>query len=167
MQAFSRFLAQFPMRISATAGQHGRRHPKTIDGARESAIYGHDMPLPLHFSTAVKCGCCVDICRGLRLDLWKSPRKNWDLAKVMEMECPHLTVYRKAPMKSLIVPENGGLPCGIDVFQVLPTEEWSVVANLMSWEMCWWSWKGSHTSQWVCTWADNVITYRTHNESTR
>ena len=54
----------------------------------------------------------------------------------MEMECSHLTVHRKAPVKGLIGPGNGGFPCGIDDPWVLATD-----ADLHSliydcWELC-------------------------------
>ena len=37
----------------------------------------------------------------------------------MDMECLPLTVHRKAPVKGLIRPGNGGFPCGIDDPRVL------------------------------------------------
>ena len=54
----------------------------------------------------------------------------------MEMECSPLTVHRKAPVRGLIGPGNGGFPCGIDNPRALATD-----ADLHSliydcWEMC-------------------------------
>ena len=40
----------------------------------------------------------------------------------MEMECPHLKVHRKAPIKGFIGPGNGGFPCGIHALRVLATD---------------------------------------------
>ena len=37
----------------------------------------------------------------------------------MGMECPQVTAHRKVPMKVLIGPGNGGVPCDIDGFRVL------------------------------------------------
>ena len=49
----------------------------------------------------------------------------------MEMECPHLTYHRKAPVKGIIGPGKGGLPCGIDDLRVL-ARCWSAFADFMS-----------------------------------
>ena len=40
----------------------------------------------------------------------------------MEMERLHLTIHRKAPMKGLIGPGNGGFQCGSDDLRVLATD---------------------------------------------
>ena len=49
-------------------GHIGCKYPKTIDAARESVIFRHDKPSACTFALAVKCVCCVDICRGVGLD---------------------------------------------------------------------------------------------------
>ena len=50
-------------------GRIGPKHPKTIDAARESAIFRRDKPYVCTFSLPVKGVCCADICRGVGLDM--------------------------------------------------------------------------------------------------
>ena len=72
---------------------------------------------------AVKCGCCLDICCGE--ELWKLPcnnRKRDQCPHQVGMECPHLTVHRKAPMKGLIGPWQERIPCATDGPRVLATD---------------------------------------------
>ena len=63
----------------------------------------------------------------LGIERWKLPcnkqkrTRSSQAQHQMEMECLHLTSHRKAPVKGIIGPGNGGLPCGIDDLQVLAT----------------------------------------------
>ena len=52
----------------------------------------------------------------------------------MEIESPHLTIHRKAPVKGLI--ENGGFPCGIDDLRVVATDAGLHSLIYDCWELC-------------------------------
>ena len=54
----------------------------------------------------------------------------------MEMECLPLIVHRKAPIKGLIGPGNGGFPCGIDDPRVLVTDAGLHSLIYDCWELC-------------------------------
>ena len=54
----------------------------------------------------------------------------------MEMECPPLRVHRKAPVKGLIGPGSGGLPCGIDDPRVLATNDDLHLLIYDCWDLC-------------------------------
>ena len=81
-------------------GRISRKQPKTIDVARESSIFRHAKPSVYALSLAVKCVCCVDVCREVMLELWKLSLRKTRYSQPphpMEMECPHLTgSYRSA-----------------------------------------------------------------------
>ena len=57
----------------------------------------------------------------------------------MEIECSFLTVNRKAPVKRLISPGNGGSPCGIDDFRVHATDAGLHSLICDCWKLCQWS----------------------------
>ena len=81
----------------------------------------------------------------------------------MEMECPHLTVHRKALIKGIIRPGNGGFPCSIDEFWVFAT---GAGLHLLIYECCklqQWSQKGSHSMKWGCIGKDHEITRPTRH----
>ena len=50
-------------------GRIGHKSPKTIDAPWKSVISGMIIPLSALFSSAVKFGCCVNICRAVELEL--------------------------------------------------------------------------------------------------
>ena len=62
----------------------------------------------------------------------------------MGMECPHLTVHKKAPVNVLIRPGNVGLTCGIDDLPALATDAGLHSAIDERWELCQWSRNDSH-----------------------
>ena len=100
------------------------------------------------FPSAAKGRCCVDICRGFSMELWKLPRKKRDLARLhtkWQWSVCFLMVHKKAPTKWRIRPGNGGFPCGIEWSPGASDQHWSAVADLMSFGTgCQWSKKGSH-----------------------
>ena len=60
----------------------------------------------------------------LGIEPWKLPRSYKRSANAqyqIEMDCLHLTVHSKWPVKELIGPGSGGFPCGIDDPRVLET----------------------------------------------
>ena len=75
-------------------------------------------------------------------------------------QCPHLTAHRKAPMKGLIGPGNGGFPCTVDGFGY-PRP--MLFCRRSSYECCQWSRKCSHSSKWGCTGIDHEIPCHTRS----
>ena len=71
------------------------------------------------------------------MELWKLPRnKKTKKNNQTEMECLHLTVYRKTPKKGLIGPGNVGFPSGIDDLRMFATDAGLHSLIYVCWELC-------------------------------
>ena len=54
----------------------------------------------------------------------------------MEMECPPLRAHKKAPVKGVIGPGNGGFPCGIYDPRMPATDDDQPSLIYDCWELC-------------------------------